>query len=155
MQLIFESKHFIVHAPETPQIDRLDGGHIVIDAKDPALSDRTQLDVSSATELMILSMLTGEAMTTVMRKKGIDIGRVNYHESGNWRPLLRNHVYGRARGAKIQPFGQSLHFVKPAEGFGYTHLTPLTEEDCRDINIEVNRLLNVDKYQKWKMYLCE
>ena len=51
---------------------------------------------------MKLTMVTGEAMQNVLTKKGIDIGRINYQDNGNWRHELHVHLYGRARGARVK-----------------------------------------------------
>ena len=82
-------------------VDRGDGGHIVITPKIP-VTDRQQLSAKLAIELIRLTILAGQAMTTVMNTNGVDIGRINYQDNGNWtvfRPegsFLHVHLYGRA-----------------------------------------------------------
>ncbi len=83
MALIYSTENFIVEAPDKPHIARTDGGHINIYPK-IKLVDRTQLSPKLATELMRLTIVAGEAMTTVLNKRGIDIGRINYQDNGNW-----------------------------------------------------------------------
>ncbi|MEO5564344.1 MAG: hypothetical protein ABIR18_12940, partial [Chitinophagaceae bacterium] len=83
MATIYETINFIVEAPGKPLVTRTDGGHIIITPK-IALVDRTQLSPSLAIELIYLTMLIGEAMTIAMNKRGIDIGRINYQDNGNW-----------------------------------------------------------------------
>jgi len=33
---------------------------------------------------MKLTMMVGEAMATALNRRGIDIGRINYQDNGNW-----------------------------------------------------------------------
>ena len=106
MSLIFETDNFTIETPDKkPHIDRNDGGHIWIFPK-VRVSDRTKLSPVLAQELMKLSMVTGEALAKVMNEHGVDIGRINYQENGNWGvfdpkgPVLHEHIYGRAKSAK-------------------------------------------------------
>ena len=69
-----------------------------------------------AIELMRLLIIVGEAMTIVLTKNGIDIGRINYQDNGNWGvfkkegPYKHFHLYGRAKSAVRQKYGQACHF---------------------------------------------
>jgi hypothetical protein len=83
MSLIYETTDFIVEAPVRPLVTRADGGHITITPK-IRLADRSQLSPRLAIELMYLTMLIGEAMTAGLISRGIDIGRINYQDNGNW-----------------------------------------------------------------------
>ena len=83
MAEIYQTKNFIVESAEAPHVTRADGGHIRILPKEK-VSDRTKLSPQLAIELMRLTMVAGEAMTTVMNKRGVDIGRINYQDNGNW-----------------------------------------------------------------------
>src|SRR5689334_1279270 len=100
MAIIFESLNFIVQSAEFPLVDRNDGGHITIDPKFK-VSNRQDLTSREAIELMRLTMIVGEAMTIVMNRHGVDIGRINYQDNGNWSvftpegPQLHYHLYGR------------------------------------------------------------
>ncbi len=149
---IYESPHFIVHAAEKPHIDRNDGGHIVIRPKNK-ISDRQHLSSIQAIELMRLTIVVGEAMTTVMNAHGVDIGRINYQDNGNWSvfkaegPALHIHLYGRAKSAKIQPYGQAGYFPHQEERPEfYKDLKPLNEEDVKGIRTEIERLFREDKF---------
>src|SRR5258708_2332871 len=84
MVLIFESENFDVITPEQPHVSRSDGGHLIINPKVP-VEDRTRLSREQAIELIKLTMVSGEAMKTVLTQKGIEIGRINYQDNGNWR----------------------------------------------------------------------
>ena len=104
---IYETKNFKVVTPFEPHITREDGGHIMIIPKKD-YCDRTQLPPKKAIELMRLTMITGEAFAKAMNKNGVDIGRINYQDNGNWSvfkpggPILHIHIVGRAKSAKIQ-----------------------------------------------------
>ncbi len=152
MAIIYESKNFIVEAVEHPHIDRDDGGHIKIYPK-VKLVDRQQLSPKFAIELMRLTIVVGEAMTKVMQSHGVDIGRINYQDNGNWSvfkpegPYLHVHLYGRARSAKIQKYGQAGFFPHRAENPEYyKNFKPLNAEDIKDMKIEIERLLEEEKF---------
>lgn len=106
-----------------------------------------------AIELARLVSVAGQAMTTVLKKAGIDIGRINYQDNGNWTVFkaegskLHVHIYGRAKDAKIQKYGQALNFPHKAEyPEFYKDNEPLHEEDIIQIKKEIERLLTEEKY---------
>ena len=150
MALIFESRHFEIIAPERPHVTRADGGHVVINPK-VAVADRTHLDRERAIELMKLTMVAGEAMTTVLTRKGIEIGRMNYQDNGNWRHELHVHLYGRARNATIQKWGTFLQLPPTRERFNAEmgSLEPLGSEDIAELRAEIERLLATEKYKSF------
>lgn len=159
MAVIYESENFIVQSAEAPLVDRNDGGHITIDPKF-SVSTRQQLSPKQAIELMRLTLIAGEAMTTVLIKQGVDIGRINYQDNGNWSvfkpegPQLHYHLYGRAKSAVYQPYGQTLHFPHKDEHPGlYKNLQPLNSEDVMEIRNEMLRLLKEVRYaaQTWNL----
>ena len=152
MDLIYKSKNFLVENPDKPHIDRQDGGHVMISPKVTVL-DRQQLSPKLAIELMRLTIVVGEAMKLVMNENGVDIGRINYNDAGNWGvfkpegPFLHIHIYGRAKSAKIQRYGQALHFPHREEKPEfYEKLKPLNKKDIRDMKIEIEKLLKEKKY---------
>jgi len=150
---IFETPNFIVEAADRPHIDRLDGGHIRIIPKE-TVRDRTKLSPALAKELMKLSMVVGAAMEVALTRRGLDIGRINYQDNGNWGvfkqegPYLHLHLYGRAKTARTQRFGEALYLPKRETGF-YDHVRPLNEEDVQEIEKEIRRLIGTDKYQNY------
>lgn len=148
MALIYEARHFILRTLDQPHVSRSDGGHIVIDPK-VAVEDRTRLTREQAVELMKLTMVAGEAMKSVLARKGIDIGRINYQDNGNWRHELHVHLYGRARGATLQPWGHALAFPPTREAFrrDMGDLEPLREDDIAELRAEIARLLATEKYR--------
>lgn len=148
---IFETADFYIQAASHPHIDRADGGHIYIFPK-VHLCDRTQLSPSLAVTYMKLSMVVGEALKSAMARRGINIGIVNYQDMGNWGvfkpegPTLHMHVYGRATTASIQKYGDAVHLPHRETGF-YDNFKPLSQEDIHEIKIDIEKLLQSDKYQ--------
>ena len=150
MALVYEARHFILKTLDRPHVSRSDGGHVVIDPKLP-VEDRTQLTPEQAIELVKLTMVGGEALKTVLSRKGIDIGRINYQDNGNWRAELHVHLYGRARNARLQPWGHALAFPPTREAFirEMGDLEPLQAEDIAELRAEIARLLATDKYRNF------
>lgn len=148
MPLIFESPNYSISTPEHPHVARGDGGHLIINPK-IVLEDRTQLTRDLAIELMKLTMVAGQAMKIVLTRKGIDIGRINYQDNGNWRHELHVHLYGRARGAKLQTYGHPLSFPPTAQAFREQmgNLEPLRTDDIEELKTEIARLLASEKYR--------
>lgn len=146
--MIYEARHFVLRTLDQPHVSRSDGGHIVIDPK-VVVEDRTQLSREQAIELIKLTMVGGEAMKTVLSRKGINIGRINYQDNGNWRAELHVHLYGRAQGATLQPFGHALAFPPTREAFRKEmgKLEALREDDIVELRAEIVRLLAGDKYR--------
>ena len=157
MTLIYETEDFLVEAPKKPHVTRADGGHIKIKPK-VRYVDRQALSPKQAVELMRLTMVVGEAMTTVLNRKGLDIGRLNYQDNGNWSvfkpegPYLHVHLYGRSKSAKIQKYGDALHFPHRDTGF-YDGYEPLNEDDVKQIRNEIIKLLEQKKYknENWQV----
>lgn len=150
MALIYEARHFILKTLDQPHVSRSDGGHVVIDPK-VAVEDRTRLSPEQAIELMKLTMVGGEALRTVLGRKGIRIGRINYQDNGNWRQELHVHIYGRALDAKLQPWGHALAFPPTREAFRREmgSLEPLGADDIAELRAEIERLLATDKYRNF------
>ena len=157
-KFIFETVNFKVVSPNKPHIDRKDGGHIIIIKKDQDCADRTQLTAKAGIEMMLLSMVVGEAMKLALNKSGVDIACINYQENGNWAylqgviPQIHLHLYGRAESAKNQPFGQALYFPEPNNNF-YDGLDSLTANDIENIKDEINAICKKDKYQMFLKYV--
>lgn len=148
MPLIYETTNFTISTPEQPHVGRGDGGHLIINPK-VTVEDRTKLSRALAVELMKLTMVAGEAMKTVLIRQGIDIGRINYQDNGNWRHELHVHLYGRARGARLQPYGHALAFPPTKQAFQEQmgNLEPLREDDVAELKAEIVRLLATEKYR--------
>ena len=147
---ILSSKHFDIITPEQPHVSRGDGGHLIINPK-VVVEDRTHLSREQAVELMQLTLVAGEAMKTVLTQRGINIGRINYQDNGNWRHELHVHLYGRARSATLQIWGHPLAFPQTAAAFKTQmgNLEALTVADVAALKAEMVRLLATEKYRNF------
>ncbi len=139
MSIIFESTNFIVTPHPRPEVDRLEGGHIVINPK-VKIVDRQELSPSHAKELMRLTILIGEAMKRYYKSLGIELHRVNYQDNGNWRPEQHVHLYGRATNAKYQKAGDP---VAPGHKDEYQILN---EEDILGLKKEISLIIKESNY---------
>jgi diadenosine tetraphosphate (Ap4A) HIT family hydrolase len=149
MKTVFEAQHFTIVVPDRPHVSRLDGGHVIINPK-VTVADRTLLTREQAVELVKLTMVAGEAMKTVLNRRGVDIWRINYQDNGNWRTELHVHLYGRARSSNLQPYGHFLSIPLTAEAFKQqADLEPLDAEDIAELRAEIERLLATEKYKNF------
>lgn len=150
MNLIYQTPNFIVEAEKFPLVTRKDGGHITITPK-VRIENLTLLTPQLAIEQMYLTMMIGEAMEVGLNNRGIDIGRINYQDNGNWGvfkpegPFLHVHLYGRAKSAEIQKYGEACYFPFRETGF-YDDFEPLNIDDITEIQKQINRLLGSKKY---------
>lgn len=148
--IIFESKFFVIESRNPPHNSRQDGGHIVISPK-VTIKDRTEMTAEQAKEFIKLTMIAGEAMVTAMGKQGIEIGRINYQDNGNFKPHFHLHLYARAKNATTQPFGTT--FITPRTHADckeyFKSLEPLNDEDVYLIRTEIERLLKTEKYRNF------
>jgi diadenosine tetraphosphate (Ap4A) HIT family hydrolase len=148
---IYETDNFYIQAASRPFIDRSEGGHIYIFPKVP-VRDRTELSSKLAIEYTKLSMVVGEALKSAMARRGIDIGIINYQDMGNWGvfkpegPTLHMQIYGRATTATIQKYGDAVQLPHRETGF-YDNFKPLNEDDIKEIKIDIENLLQSDKYK--------
>lgn len=155
MNLIYETPDFIIKAAMPPHVyvSREEGGHIQIKPK-VAVSDRTKLSPERAIEYMKLSMVVGEAMFNVLPGRGIDIGIINYQDMGNWSvfkpggPTVHLHVFGRAKDAKVQKYGDAVSLPHLDTGF-FDAFQPFNDEDVRLLHDEIARLLDTEKYRSF------
>lgn len=147
---VYETQNFLIQAARRPFIDRTEGGHMYIFPKNP-VRDRTQLSPKLAIEYMKLSMVVGEALKSAMARRGVVIGIVNYQDMGNWGvfkpegPTLHMQVYGRATTATVQKYGDAVQLPHRETGF-YDTFEPLNDEDIREIQVDIEKLLHSDKY---------
>ncbi|MDH5533253.1 MAG: hypothetical protein OEX81_02375 [Candidatus Pacebacteria bacterium] len=161
MPIIFETNNFLVIGPDQPHHDRDNGGHALVKPK-ARYSDRSEMPMDLYLSLMKLVRITGEAITNVMRKKGVDVVRINYQDNGNWsyfpimkkEPHLHVHLYVRANGEKhptgdkrFMAFPNALYFpFREDSPEYYESFKPYSKEDCSYIEAEINRLLDTQKY---------
>jgi diadenosine tetraphosphate (Ap4A) HIT family hydrolase len=154
MALIYETTNFILETREKPFVAKKEGGHIRIMTK-LKIADRTKLSPEQAVEYIKLSMVAGESLTNVMQRQGIDIGIVNYQEMGNWSVFkpegntMHLHIFGRAKTATVQKYGEAVLLPKRETGF-YDNFEPLDEYDIQKMQEEIKRLLETEKYKNFK-----
>jgi diadenosine tetraphosphate (Ap4A) HIT family hydrolase len=156
-RIIFETENFVVKAVGKPHIGRSDGEHIIISPK-ARVTDRTEFSPALAIEYARLTLIAGEAMTTVLNMHGVDLGRINYQDNGNWGvydsqgPSFHLHLYGRAKSAKIQKWGEACNFPQPSTGY-YDGLEPLSENDVEEMNREMMKIFSREKYKddNWRL----
>lgn len=152
---IFQTQNFVVETLGKPHVSRSDGGHIRISPK-RRLVDRTQLTPQLAIELMRLTMVVGEAMATALNRRGVDIGRINYQDNGNWGvfnpagPHFHVHLYGRAKSAKVHKWGDACYFPQRETGY-YDRFEPLNDDDILEIRKDIMEIFYREKYrdQDW------
>jgi diadenosine tetraphosphate (Ap4A) HIT family hydrolase len=157
MALIYQTDNFLVEAVDKPLITRLDGGHLTITPK-VRIADRTKLSAPLAIEFIQLSMIVGEAMQTALNELGIDVGRINYQDNGNWAvfapqgPHFHLHLYGRAKSATIQKYGESCTLPQISSGF-YDNNEPLNEADLNAIRKHIELIHSSPRYDnaQWKL----
>lgn len=152
MAVFCETKNFTVEAKDQPHVCRTDGGHIVIRPKNP-VCHRWEFDIQRASEVMLLSMIVGQAMLNGLNKRGIPVERINFQDNGNWaigkgrRPKFHLHLYGRSRGSAHQKSGDALAFPERKTRF-YEKLEPLQDGDVEEIMKQIRRILRTKKYQR-------
>lgn len=153
MALVYESENFTIETADRPFVSREEGGHIRIWPK-VKVSDRTKLSPPLAIEYMKLSMVLGEAMKSGLGRRGIDIGIINYQDMGNWGvfkpegPTLHLQVFGRAKTATKQKYGEAVYLPQRDTGF-YDTFEPLNDEDIKEIREDIEKLMNTEKYKSF------
>lgn len=154
-EIICSTKTFNVEIPEKPFVDRVDGGHVRIISR-IKVKDRTELDFEQAVEYILLSQVIGKALEKAMTERGIKIGNINWQEMGNWSVFkpegitLHMHIFGRAKNAKIQKYGEAVKLPFRETGF-YDDFNKISKEDVLVIKEKVRQLLEEEKYQSLKV----
>lgn len=150
--VIFETENFTVCVSGAPHIPREEGGHMWVRAKNRQISCTGELSPKEATEAVRLVMLTGEAMIAGMKKRGVEIIRINYQENGNWaykagkKPVFHVHLYARTENQKTQTWPEALYLPAKETGY-YDGFERLNEQDIQEILSEMRRLEDTDKYK--------
>lgn len=161
MPIILETSQFIVQGHDQPHHHRDNGGHVKITPKEQ-FADRTAMPMTVYMPLMQLVMLTGEAITTVLKGLGMDVARINYQDNGNWsyfpdakkQPQVHVHLYVRTWGEthpendprfKAFPDALSFPYIGDFPEY-YRSFQPYTEADCQLFKAEMAQLLDTDKY---------
>lgn len=143
--IIAETKNFVLESHPRPEISRKDGGHLVINPRIP-VPDRTNLTVEQVREMAALSHLAGRAMKLGLEDQGIELGRINYQDNGNWRQDLHLHLYGRAVHATYHIYGEPIKSARrPKDKIVQEELS---EEDCLAIKNHIYTLSKEAQYER-------
>ena len=159
-KIIYTTENFKVCVPNKPHVSREDGGHIRIKPLYNEYESRLELSINEAIEVMRLTMLVSEAMINGMKKRGLNIERINYQDNGNWAFLKNNkphfhiHLYGRTKDSKRNPWGESIKFPNPDTEY-YDNFIPFDDLDIKEILDEIHRLEKTDKYLKNNWHISE
>lgn len=142
--LIVETNNFTLESHEAAEVGRADGGHLVINPK-VTVNDRTDLSPELVKEMALLTNIAGRAMKDGLATRGIQLGRINYQDNGNWRPELHVHLYGRAIDATYHVYGEPIKAARTkAEK---VRQEPLSKEDCDAIRIKALEYAKKPGYQ--------
>ena len=107
MPIILQTASLRLEAPERPEVSREDGGHLKISPRHPYV-DRMEMPPEMVCEMSLLSILAGKALRRALGEQGIELGRINFQDNGNWVPQQHLHIYGRAINAVYHPFGHPI-----------------------------------------------
>lgn len=156
-KIICKTNTFEVEAPERPFVSREDGGHLRI-MSTIRVKDRTELTNEQTIEYALLSEVVGKALELAMTKCGTEIGNINWQEMGNWSVFkpegitLHMHIFGRAKNAKIQKYGEAVQLPFRETGF-YDNFQPLSDDEIEAIKTEIRELSSSEKYQNLALSL--
>lgn len=143
--LIVESDNFTLESHEAAEVSRTDGGHLVINPK-TTVNDRTELSADLVKEMALLTNVAGSAMKDGLAERGIELGRINYQDNGNWRSELHIHLYGRAINATYHIYGEPIKAARTkAEKIVQT---PITPEDCGAIREQALAYAKLEGYEE-------
>lgn len=142
--LIVKTDNFTLESHENAEVSRTDGGHLVINPIKP-VQDRTELPVEQVVELALLTNIAGKAFKAGMAARGIELGRINYQDNGNWHQELHVHLYGRAVNATYQTYGEPIKAPRKPED--KVPQTPLNADDVAAIRKYVIEYNTAPGYQ--------
>lgn len=160
-KVIWETENFIVVVPPKPFISREEGGHIIIQGNKDKYRYDSRLDFNrkEVLEIQRLCQVVVNAYINAMKKRGIDIVRINYFEAGNCaykneykdlvgiKPFYHEHIFGRTMTAKKQVFPDAPYLPDRKSGF-YDDFKPLNDDDIRCIVDEIKKEETKEKYNR-------
>jgi diadenosine tetraphosphate (Ap4A) HIT family hydrolase len=157
--MIHETNYFVLTRSQRPYVDRLDGGHLRIFCKRAGVIERRDFTPQEAIDFIRLSSAAGQALEQGMKKRGIDIVKINFEELGNWpykygtEPIFHEHIFGRAKDAKTQIFPEAVQLPPRETGF-YEGFEPLNDDDLQAVKTELEAILATPKFasqSEWRL----
>lgn len=126
-----------IFLPSTPLNSREDGGHLTIEPH-RVFADRSQATPLEAVELMIATMLAGDALL-----HAIGVEKVNYQDMGNWSinkedAKLHIHAFGRHAHQVFQVRGESISFFPQGHPIYSEKYTCFNDEEIDSIVQRMN-----------------
>lgn len=164
-KVIWETKNFEVVAANHPFISREEGGHMMIRGRRDKYRYNSRLDFlpNEILEQQRLCQMICEAYKIAMKKRNIEIVRINFFEAGNWawkkdengnvsKAYYHEHIFGRTLDAKKQKFPDAPYLPDRKTGF-YEGFEPLNDDDIENIIQEMKKLEESPKYDInfWKI----
>lgn len=164
-KVIWETQNFEVVAANHPFISREEGGHMMIRGKGDKYRYNSRLDFlpNEVLEQQRLCQMICEAYKIAMKKRNIEIVRINFFEAGNWawkkdesgnisKAYYHEHIFGRTIDAKKQKFPDAPYLPDRKTGF-YEGFEPLNDDDIKSIIQEMKKLEESPKYDVnlWKI----
>lgn len=135
MAVIYQDKNFKLESVEKPFLDRLEGAHIQISLK----NDDTKLTPELLGELEKFIDLATEAVKAGRKKRGLDIGRIDYQDDNDKPSKLPVQIYFREISSIKQKYSEPVNEKHEKD------YEPLNEEDVRTIEKEIKKTLKKRK----------
>lgn len=156
-KVIWETENFMVVVPPHPLVSREEGGHIIIIGKDNKYKYDSRLDFKpkEILEVQRLCQMICNAYKKAMKKRNINIIRINYFEAGNWafkkdymknnevKTFYHEHIFGRVVDAKKQIFPEAPYLPNRNTGF-YDSFEPFNDDDIKCI-VDEMRIVELDE----------
>lgn len=164
-KVIWETQNFEVVAANHPFISREEGGHMMIRGRGDKYRYNSCLDFlpNEILEQQRLCQMICEAYKIAMKKRNIEIFRINFFEAGNWawkkdengnvsKVYYHEHIFGRTLDAKKQKFPDAPYLPDRKTGF-YEGVEPLNDDDIENIIQEMKKIEESPKYDInfWKI----
>lgn len=162
-KVIWETQNFEVVAANHPFISREEGGHMMIRGRGDKYRYNSRLDFlpNEILEQQRLCQMICEAYKIAMKKRNIEIVRINFFEAGNWawkkdenvsKAYYHEHIFGRTLDAKKQKFPDAPYLPDRRTGF-YEGFEPLNDDDIENIIQEMKKIEESQKYDVnlWKI----
>ncbi len=133
--------------PAIPLHSREDGGHLSVEPH-RAISDRSLATPLEAVQLMVATMLAGDALLNV-----IGVAKVNYQDMGNWSinkegAKLHIHVFGRHKKQIYQIPGESISFLPQGHPIYTERYERFRSSEIESIERHINQLTSQPRFER-------